>query len=83
MAQLPPVKTEYRDKTIEKLTNHFFLEGWDVICERIDMTIELLRDQMESAELETVGSIRNRIKDLRSIKSMPDEVIEERKAGIV
>lgn len=64
------------EKTLEILTDENFLEGWDLICSRIDRDIGLMKDSLENADGD-FKAIQDKIKVLRSLKGYREDILSE------
>lgn len=49
---------------------------WDVFCKELETMIETERGRLENASEERVKMIQERIRTLRNIKKLPQDIIE-------
>lgn len=53
---------------------------WPLICEEIDKRIDSERSNLENAKGEAVQGVQARIRTLRGIKRLPQDVIDREEA---
>lgn len=54
---------------------------WDVFCKELETMIETERGRLENASEERVKMIQERIRTLRNIKKLPQDIIDREGGG--